>query len=213
MKKRKKIIFFDFDGVIADTFDVNFGITKQMDPGVKTKDDFRNLFNGNINDWKKGSSLDEAGIKKIDDEFFARYVPKMAAIRVFPGMREAVKELAKSYTLVIISSSIASAIKDFLERNDMIHCFEKFAVDNIVHNGKTDRIKKAFKKNRVEPKDCVFVTDTLGDMLEAANCGITSIGVSWGFQKKKSLLKANPFKIAEDSKELVSAISEYFKTV
>ena len=209
-KTKRKIIFLDFDGVIADSFDVVFAINN--DPRVKTKDDFANLFAGNINDWKKDTSCGPDEIKRIDDEFFARYIPEMAKVKIFPGMKEAVGELAGSHTLIIVSSVISGIIKDFLERNDMLRYFEKFDGDNIVHVDKTERIKKVLKKYGVGPKDCIFITDTLGDMREAAGCGIASIGVAWGFQKKEDLLKAKPFKMVKKPKELFKAVSDYFET-
>jgi phosphoglycolate phosphatase-like HAD superfamily hydrolase len=210
-KAEKKIVFFDFDGVIADSFDVVFWINN--DSRVKTKDDFANLFDGNINDWKKGASYGPDEIKKIDDEFFARYISKMGEVKVFPGMKETARELAGSYTLIIISSMLASLVKDFLERNDMLRYFEEFESDNVVYANKTERIKKVFKKYGIGPKDCVFITDTLGDMREASSCGVSSIGVAWGFQKKENLLGAKPFKIVENPKELILAVYDYFKTL
>ena len=89
--------------------------------------------------------------------------------------------------------------------------FEKLDGDMIVHNNKTERINNAFEKYGVGPKDCVFITDTLGDMREAASCGIPSIGVTWGFHKKNNLEKGNPFKIAETPEELIEAVADYFK--
>lgn len=212
-KIKRKIVFFDFDGVIADTFDIGFEINKQIDGKIKTKDDYRELFNGNINDWKKNSSYSEAEIKKADDEFFARWTIKMAKANVFPGIKDAVRELAKSYTLIIISSTIASPIRDFLERNGIFSYFEQFSGDRVVHSDKAERIKRTFKKYGVGPKYCVFITDTLGDMREATSCGISSIGVAWGFQKKESFRRAKPFKIVEKPKDLFFAVSDYFKTL
>ncbi|MFH1582653.1 MAG: HAD hydrolase-like protein, partial [bacterium] len=73
------------------------------------------------------------------------------------------------------------------------------------------RMKMVFKKYRAEPKDCVFITDTLGDIREAASLGVKSIGVSWGFQEKGNLLKGKPISIAEKPKDLLNIVSACFK--
>lgn len=210
MKMKRKIILFDFDGVIADTFDICFGINKQINPKIRVEDDYTKLFDGNINDWKKDTPLGEEEVKKSDDDFFIRYIPKLAGAEVFPGMKEALGELAKSYILIIISSTIASPIKDFLAVNGLTDYFEKFNGDMVVHNNKSDRIKKVLEKYRAAPNDCVFVTDTQGDMREAAECGIGSIGVEWGFQKAEDLTKGSPFLIVKKPEGLLAAIDDFF---
>jgi len=211
MVKIKKIIFFDFDGVIADSFGIAFEIGKQKNTGIKSDDDFRNLFNGNINDWKKDfyGSIEE--IKKIDDEFFALIAPKMSEVNLFPDMEKVIKELAKSHGLVVVSSTRSDLVNDFMERNGILQYFDEFGGDKIVHTNKTERIKEVFNKYGVGPDNCVFITDTLGDMREAANCGVSSIGVSWGYQKKENFFAAKPYAIVEKPTELLSAVLEYFK--
>lgn len=202
---------FDFDGVIADTFDICFEINKQINPKIKAEDDYTRLFDGNINDWKRDTALSEEEVKKSDDDFFNKYISKLAKANVFPGMKKTLGELAKSHTLIIISSTIASPIKDFLAINGLTDYFEKFDGDMVVHNNKSERIKKVLDKYGVTPRDCVFVTDTRGDMREAAECGIKSIGVGWGFQKAENLAKEMPFMVAKKPEDLLAAVNDLFK--
>jgi len=211
MEQKKKIIFFDFDGVIADSFDVAFEINKIIDHKIIVKKDFQDLFDGNINDWTKDTSYGEEEIKKINDDFFAKYIPQMKKVKIFPGMKEVIAELAKTYILLIISSTIISPIRDFLNRNNIFSYFDNIVGSNFVDANKAERIKMVLEKYGVDIKDCVFITDTLGDMREAASLGIQSIGVTWGFQEKENLLKGNPFHIAEKAEDLNSIISECFK--
>jgi len=208
---KKKIILFDFDGVIADSFSIGFEVNKVIDPKIVTENDFRRLFDGDINDWSKGSSYTEEEIKKINDDFFARYIPQMKKAKMIPGMKEVIVELSKNHTLLIISSTIISPIRDFLKRNKILAYFDNIVGSNFVDANKTERIKMIFKKYGVEPKDCVFITDTLGDMKEAASVGVSSIGVAWGFQEKENLLKGKPFRIVDKPEDLCITITSYFK--
>jgi len=61
-----------------------------------------------------------------------------------------------------------------------------------------------------EPGNCVFVTDTLGDMREAAEVGISSIAVSWGFQKHATLEQGKPFRVVDKPADLATAVRAYF---
>jgi len=207
---KKKIILFDFDGVIADSFDIAFELNKQIDPKITTEEDFRNLFNGNISDWSKNTSYNEEEIKRINDDFFAKYIPQMKKVKMIPDMKEVIARLGKIYTLLIVSSTIISPIRDFLKRNKILSYFDDIVGSNFVDANKIERIKMVLKKYGVEAKDCVFITDTLGDIKEAASVGVQSIGVVWGFQEKENLLKGKPFRIIEKPEDLCATIASYF---
>ena len=215
IKKKRKIVFFDFDGVIADSFSIAFEVNKMIDPliSVGTENDYRKLFDRNINDWGKNSAVAEKEVERINKEFFKRYIPQMKKVKMFPGMKDVIAKLGKQYILLIISSTITSPISDFLKRNDILLYFDEVVGDNILHTNKTERVKRVFNKYGVKAEDCVFITDTLGDMREAASLSVKSIGVSWGFQKKENLLKGKPFSIAEKPDELINIVSDYFRQI
>lgn len=60
----------------------------------------------------------------------------------------------------------------------------------------------------VSENESLFITDTLGDMREAANAGLKSIGVSWGFQRRETLLKGDPHAIVDTPEELFSVLTK-----
>ena len=204
----KKIVIFDFDGVIADSFDITFAANKIIYPGI-TVDEFRNYFNGNINDSKQNLEKDEA--EKEDERFFAVYEPLlMKSVRVFPGMKDVIIKLSKDYKLIIISSVLTNAVHEFLEKNGLDSYFRDI-LGNDVHNSKIEKIRMIFAKYAVEPKNCVMVTDTLGDMIEAHRAGIGSIGVTWGCHEKERLLKGKPARIVDKPEEISDVVANYFK--
>lgn len=139
------------------------------------------------------------------------YIPQMKRVKTIPGMKKVIAKLGGMYNLFIISSTITSPIRDFLERNNILPYFNDVVDSKFIDTNKTERIRSVLKKYGVRAKDCVFITDTLGDMREAANVGIQSIGVTWGFQKKENLLKGKPFRIAEKPEELLDIVSNCFK--
>jgi phosphoglycolate phosphatase len=95
-------------------------------------------------------------------------------------------------------------------KNGLISYFDE-VMGNDIHNSKIVKIKMVFSKHNARPNDCVFITDTLGDMREAASCDVSSIGVTWGYHKKENLLKGNPYQIAENPENLHEIITNYFK--
>ncbi len=79
-----------------------------------------------------------------------------------------------------------------------------------VHKSKVEKIKMVFEKYSIGPKDCIFITDTLGDMREAEKTGIDAIGVTWGFHKIETLEQGEPFRLVETPPALATAIADYF---
>ena len=55
-----------------------------------------------------------------------------------------------------------------------------------------------FDKYNLTSDDCIFVTDTVGDILEANKVNLRSIAVTCGFHEKERLEKVNPFVLISD---------------
>jgi len=204
---KKEIILFDFDGVIVDTFEMSYQIAKKMMPQIyRTHDDYRASFEGNIYEQVKGLTDD---FNKHHDHWFERYSPKLIVQPLITGMKKVLVELSKKYILIIISSSITSPIKEYCKKHDVYDLFDEiFGAD--VHLSKVDKINMVFKKYDAKAKDCVFITDTLGDMKEAAKSGVKAIAVTWGFHDLVRLKKGKPETIVKKPNLLVKEIDKYF---
>ncbi|KKR07431.1 MAG: phosphoglycolate phosphatase, phosphoglycolate phosphatase [Parcubacteria group bacterium GW2011_GWC1_39_29] len=205
---KNNYILFDFDGVIADSFQPAFEVNKMMCPHL-TEDQYRRRFEGNINDWEK---VDEKHTDQCrhDIKFFDEYIPKMKnQVTVVPEMAKVIGDLAKLYNLIIVSSTITSPIQDFMEKYNLPAYFTEI-MGNDVHRSKVEKIKMIFTKYSVTPKECVFITDTLGDIREATQTQVGAIGVSWGFHAHKTLVSGNPFRIVDKPEDLEIAVADYF---
>lgn len=205
----KPFILFDFDGVIADSSRLSFEIAKMVYPRL-IEDAYRKLFEGNINDHRKQQNVYTAEYRH-DVDFDAEYNLRMKKeVKIVSGMKEIVIELEKNYTLIVVSSTVTSPIKEFLEEHNLASHFAQI-MGNDVHKSKIEKIKMVFGKYSIGPKDCVFITDTLGDMREATHAGVEAVGVTWGFHKPETLLKGEPFRLVDKPADLLIAVADYFK--
>lgn len=114
--------------------------------------------------------------------------------------------------MVVISSTITSPIREFLEGHDLANHFAQI-MGNDVHKSKVEKIKMVFEKYSVEANDCVFITDTLGDMREAEKMSVGTIGITWGFHTPETLQHGKPFRLVEKPSDLLVAVADYFKTL
>ena len=204
---KNKFILFDFDGVIADSFEIAFETKKDICPGI-TREDYRRRFEGNVNDIQIEETYHNEQCNH-DLDWFDVYVPKMKEVRIFPGMEELIFALEKEYALIIISSTITFPIEEFLVAHNLRDHFD-WVMGNDVHKSKVEKIKMVFDKYGAASKDCLFITDTLGDMREAEETGVPAIGVTWGFCSPETLQKGNPLKLVSNATELKTAITDHF---
>ena len=160
-------VLFDFDGVIADSFQAAFEVNKLIRPSI-TEDSYRKRFLGNINE-----SDDEDNVlidRRPQIDFFTELKPRLMKSAIFAGMEDAVSAIATTNTLIIISSTTTELISAYLEMRGMRHLFNEI-LGNEVHTDKTEKIKMVFERYGVTAEQCVFVTDTVGDIREAAKIG------------------------------------------
>ena len=205
----KNYILFDFDGVIADSYSVAFEVQKKICLNM-TDEEYKKGFEGNINDWLHHPENSHTKDCRHDLDFFEEYIPRMEnEVDIVSGMKEVITELEKNYVLIVISSTITSPIEDFLRKHDLYSHFD-CVMGNDVHKSKVEKIKMVFERYNTKEENCVFVTDTLGDMKEAQEMNVASIGVAWGFHDKETLQKGKPFKIVEKPEELVGVIEGVF---
>ena len=211
MEERKRnFVLLDFDGVIADSYAVAFETARTLCAHI-TEEEYARVFEGNVHrahDMLMGRPHGPECHHDLD--WFEMFVPAFEdRALLFPGMRETIEVLFKEYILIIVSSTITSPIRSFLERNHIGRYFsEVMGAD--VHTSKVEKMRMIFDTYKTIADRCVFITDTLGDMREAQEHEMGAIGCSWGFHTHETLEKGIPFRIVDHPRELPDAVRDYF---
>ncbi len=188
-----KGIIFDFDGVIHDTFDLGYKINKQLTN--LSKEEYKDMFNGNI---YKHKALTPEAIK----EFFELQNEQYKTLKIEQKIKVELEKLKKIYDLFIVSSNMEETIKNYLGNNDITHIFKE-VLGMESHHSKKEKFRLLMDKHDLHEHDSIFVTDTLGDILEANQIGLPTIAVDYGFHERGRLLRGNPIKIISDFAELL----------
>lgn len=66
-----------------------------------------------------------------------------------------------------------------------------------------------FDDFNIAAPDCIFITDTLGDIKEARVAGVDSIAVSWGYHSLATLELGNPLAVADKPSELPNLVRTF----
>ena len=65
-----------------------------------------------------------------------------------------------------------------------------------------------FENFNLKPEECVFVTDTLGDILESKKVSMKAIALENGYHERERLEKGNPWKIISSFEKLIETINK-----
>jgi len=198
-----KAIIFDFDGVIGDTFDISFKAAKELHPNI-TKRDFLNYLMGNV--------YEKATVQFTEKDipiFFEKQKQAFTRKNLFK-VQPMLKKLSEKYQLFIISGTIDDNIKYFLSFANLGRYFQKI-LGATTHRSKIERFKMIFNNYNFAPEECLFITDTVGDILEAREANVESMVVTWGYHDKKLLLRYHPQAVVHNPDELLTAIDKLVK--
>ena len=204
---KKKLIIFDFDGVLADTFDTFYLLLRDAMRSVDislTPDQYRNFFVGNVHqsfiDFIGNDTKYKMAMEFRNSNYTKYYDDKHHKAKLFPGAINFLKEISKNYILTIASSGREDNIKNLLEENGILNLF-----DTILANSATSKegiLHEMLAKFKFEPEKTIMITDTVGDIKVAKKMGLKTIAVAWGFHSLELLRTAEPDYIAKNFKEL-----------
>lgn len=198
---QNKVIFFDFDGVIANSLQIAFEVNQLSKPTL-TLELYRSYFDGNIND---AIHADEV-LKKID--FFEEYGKRFEKLEINKYTKSTIEKLSQEYQLFIISSTRGDIIQSYLQRHEILSCFTEI-LGNEIEKSKIKKFQILFDKYNINQKDIIFITDTSGDIKEAKKVGIeTIVGIIGGYQFEENLKKENPTIIVENFTQFYDFVKE-----
>lgn len=135
-----KALFFDFDGVLVDSFEISYSSNLAANK-IKGLKRYRKLFEGNIYDGLKAAKTPMLAAK---NDFFSFYGPRLMKLKLVDGAAGGLRELSKEYKLLIVSSTQSRLIKTFFKRHGIIKYFTEI-LGSDVHTSKVKKIKYALK--------------------------------------------------------------------
>jgi len=205
MKPVKKVLIFDFDGVIADTLSIHVQIYDQLSKKfglklIKTPEEYADIFDTNFY-----YALGDLGLPKEHiDDFLASWKKlfhqEFKNIPLYHGIKNAVQVLAKDNEMCIVSANSSKLLRLFLNSRDI----SDFSTILGGEEGKSKVSKLRSLKEKYPNHDYYYITDTVGDIIEANEAKVKSVAVTWGFHNREKLVKENPDYAVDSVEELLS---------
>lgn len=202
----RQFVLFDFDGVIANSHAVAYELSRHFSPELDDAK-YRALYERNIFQSLKALP---SWKDTLPEEYQKRYDTRMHEVVLYEGMDDVIRTFSNTYGLAIISSTSTSGITDFLGRYELSHYFSDI-LGREDHHSKVEKMRTLLEKYALSPSDCIYITDTLGDMHEANEHAMATIGVTWGVHPRETLEKGLPFRIVEKPLDLLDTVEEFFR--
>ena len=201
--KIKNLLIFDFDGVLADSFDVFYHLLRDSmnEIGLPlTQDQYRSFFIGNVHQSVKDYINDERKyflfMKFRNDNYDKYYFDKNNKVTFFPGAAEFLKKIGNRHILTIASSGRQ---KNIMELFSMILATSDTTKENMIGE----------ILNKFDPESsCAMITDTVGDVKIAKELGLKTIAVTWGFHSEQLLQEVRPDHMANNFEHLAGIINK-----
>ncbi|MBQ7897398.1 MAG: HAD hydrolase-like protein [Clostridia bacterium] len=212
--RKIEYVFFDLDGTITEPFN---GITKSVEYslskyGIKVED--RKELKAFIGPPLKPSYMKYYG---FDEEkaieavaFYREYYSAggMYDCELYNGADKLLKDMSEKYKLVLATSKPQPFAEKILEKFDLKKYFYHIVgatFDDKVSE-KADVIRKALSDLDASPEKAVMIGDRFYDTDGAAENGMPSIGVTYGYGKRKEFGKAE--KIFDSIEEIYKFFCE-----
>lgn len=205
----KGTIIFDFDGTIADSFEVVLGIFYELTGKERFSDaeiaEYRKLPLKKISK-EVGVSFGQVPILLVKGR--AMMVHRMRDVKPVPGMQDALKELqGMGWQLMVISSNSHQNVEEYLKVHKLEAYFDR-VYGGVGLFGKSAALRKVIKQNKLDRNACYYVGDESRDIQAAHKTRIGCVAVSWGYNDVSLLRSEKPTAIAENPAGLVAIFAD-----
>ncbi len=207
-------IIFDFDGTIADTFDLALEIYNTIAPEYNCRpagpEDHELLRTKKPQELLKTYGVTRLKLLtlllRIRKEL-SRHIPD---IKLVSGMEASLQEIRNSgYKMGILTSNSVSNVSKFLDINNLSGLFD-FIYSGRSLFGKEKVIRRLLMHEQLSADRVIYVGDETRDIEASKNAGIPVVAVSWGLNRREVLASLSPDQIADDPKELRGCLLRIF---
>ena len=131
---------------------------------------------------------------------------------LYPGMVELIHELKSNDWLIGIATNKSRVgLTNGLAKHNLSNIFDiTLSTDENIAKPNPAMALRAMKELGVEDKYSVIIGDTINDIGLGVNSGITSIGVTWGYNNRKLLISAGANHLVDNAQDLSKLMNKLF---
>jgi phosphoglycolate phosphatase len=200
-------IIFDFDGTIADSFD----LVLDLFYGLTGKHRFSEQ---QIHELKKTTLLHAVKLVHLSPSQIpfllikgrAQMGKRLGEVKPFPGIQGTLKSLhEEGHELFIISSNSHHNVETFLREHHLSDYFDG-VYGGVGLLSKASALRKVLRQKRIDQQDAYYVGDESRDVVAAKKAHVRAISVAWGYNDISILKAEKPYRIITKPSELLNVL-------
>ena len=205
------VICFDFDGTLADTLSLEekYYLPALKNHGVTIFQDIfmlKEACHENYYAFCEKHGISEEILLAAAEEYKAELAKNKVAVSLFDGISELLLSLLRKHNVYIVSLNESCFIENLLADLGIVGFCGIIGRDE----AKDKRESLRMLQKRHEGESFYFVSDVVGDMVEAADAEVPHIlAVSYGWGTKEDLLAS----AAEIVFDTVAELGSYLETI
>lgn len=204
-----KYVIFDFDGTVADSYEVFISVYNQ----IAAKKAYRQIESGNLQ-YLRSLTIPERckylnvpmyRIPLIASEFLSLYKTELQQVKLFDGIKELLVGLNDlGCQTAIISSNTEQNITRFLLSNNVESISKIYCKASLF--GKDKLIAKFLKKYDLCANQVLYVGDETRDIIACQKVGVKIAWVEWGYDNKETAAAARPDYLVASAGEILNIV-------
>jgi phosphoglycolate phosphatase len=203
-------LIFDFDGTIANSFEVAEKIFYELtdhEP-VTDKNLIAHLRRQPLLKAAKEMHISPAQLPRLLMKGRALMQNRMNQVKAFTGIAPVLRELhEEGNKLFIISSNSQPNVEEFLKEHDLLECFTK-VYGGVGLFSKARVLKKVMRRNRIRVEDTFYIGDEVRDINAAKHAGVRIVSVAWGYNDIEALKDESPYATAMKPEDLLQIFNK-----
>jgi len=209
---RPKLIIFDFDGTIADTFENGLEILNLLagEFGYRPllRSDLAKARDMRTRELMKFLNIPTTKMGKISKRGTEELSKRIDLVQPLDGVPAALRTIRDAgFSMGIVTSNSCANVAAFLKNHDLE--FFDFVRSASKLMGKGREIRAVLKDRNLPPGDILLVGDETRDIEAAQETGAHIAAVTWGYNSRRALEGLQPDHILNNPGELLDLLGTF----
>ena len=204
-----KLIIFDFDGTLADTFPWFLNTLDHVAEKFSLvridksrKEELRKL---DAKSFLKHLKIPLYKLPKIAKYMRCLMTEQIDNIKLFDGAEQLLKDLKiKGYKIAIVSTNSRENIRKVMGK-ELIKLNDHFA-GGVSMFGKETKLKKVLKLSGVQKEEAIYIGDEIRDVQASQKIGLPVGAVAWGYNSAEALSALAPTILFNNLEEILEKV-------
>ena len=204
-----KLIIFDFDGTLADTFPWFLStldtVAEKFNLKKVDKNTMMELRKLNAVSFMKQLKIPLYKVPQITTFMRNMMSEQIETIKLFAGVENMLQDLkAKGYKIAIVSTNSKENIYKVL--GEKLSGLNDHFVGGVSLFGKESKLKKVLKLSGIDIKDAIYIGDEIRDIQASKKIELPCGAVAWGFNDAEALAALSPDEMFYEIEQILERV-------